>query len=215
MSQEVKIFAGIGVITLVIFVAAAFLLGGSPSVPKPVDASLLVKANSNKITYPQAKVTLVEFGDYQCPACGAIEPAVEQLRSEYKGKVNFVFRNFPLPMHQNAVIAAKAAEAAGMQGKFWQMHDLLYAEQNTWGESSSPTDDFLSYAKQLQLNTTKFQQALSSAAVSSKITGDQADGNSLGVDATPTFYINAIKFTDIPSYAALKQALDTALSKAK
>ena len=94
-----------------------------------------------------AKVTLVEFGDYECPACGEYHPLVKELLTDLAGKVNFVFRNFPLSQHANAQISAQAAEAAGLQGKFWQMHDKLYESQGDWSTSTSAESIFIDYAK--------------------------------------------------------------------
>src|SRR5579863_440111 len=122
MSNEVKIIAGISVITLVLVVGAAFMFGGSSSSAqsgKPIsNTQALVRSNSPEIN-AHSKVTLVEFGDFQCPACGAEYPVMTQILQTYKGKINFVFRNFPLPQHQFAPEAAEAAEAAKAQGNFF------------------------------------------------------------------------------------------------
>src|SRR3954466_8312 len=132
MSQEAKVLIGVGVATLLIVVGAAFFLGGSSSPDKATptisqdQAKMLVRPDSHIMKATNAKVTIVEFGDFQCPACGASYPIISQLLTQYKGKVNFVFRNFPLQMHPNAPIAAEAAEAAGAQGKFFEMYDALY-----------------------------------------------------------------------------------------
>src|SRR5579863_4807913 len=143
MSNEVKIIAGISVVTLVLVIGAAFLFGGSSSSSqsaKPIsNTQALVHSDSHEIN-AHSKVTLVEFGDFQCPACGAEYPIVTQLLQTYNAKINFVFRNFPLPQHQNAQAAAETAEAAGAQGKFFEMYNMLYTNQNTWGETNNPMD---------------------------------------------------------------------------
>src|SRR5581483_190972 len=101
------------------------------------DSTVLTRNANHKITSTNTKVTIIEFADFQCPACGQAHPALKQILEEYKGKVTFIYRHFPLPQHQNAILAAKASEAAGEQGKFWEMHDMLYEKQNEWSESNN------------------------------------------------------------------------------
>jgi protein-disulfide isomerase len=145
-----------------------------------------------------SKVILVEYGDYQCPGCGSAYPLVKKLTEKYKGQLAFVFRNFPIASkHPNARAAASAAEAAGLQGKFWEMHDLLYDNQASW-ENLNSTDRgpfFVDYAKQLGLDEAKFKKDMESANVSQKINYDQAVGKEAGADATPTFILNGKKFS--------------------
>ena len=161
-----------------------------------------------------AKVQMVEFGDYQCPACGAAYPMVKQITDEYASNPNFdfVFRNFPLPQHPNAPEAAEAAEAAGAQGQYWQMHDMLYAGQADWVDLADPTAIFVGYATKLGLNVTTFKTALATNQYASAIAADQSDGNQLGVDATPTLYVNGTQLTDY-SVTTMKTAIDAALAK--
>lgn len=219
MSGEAKVLIGIGLATLIILFGGVFLLNKSnPSAvdtqTQKADPKVLIRDDSNKITADNAKVTLVEFGDFQCPACGAAQPIVKQILNEDKGAINFVFRNFPLPMHQNAQIAAEAAEAAGEQSKYWEMHDKLYETQNQWGgEKPLSNKDaltmFVSFAKELGLDTEKFKQAVESSKFQGKIQKDQQDGNSLGVNATPTFFINNKQYSG--SFNDLKIAIDAAM----
>lgn len=108
-------------------------LSSDSSKPK-ADLKLLIRPNSNKISTPSAKVTLVEFSDLQCPACAQAHPVVKQILEENKGNINFVYRHFPLSQHKNARIAAEAAEAAGEQGKFFEMVSKLFENQNKWSE---------------------------------------------------------------------------------
>ncbi len=193
MSTETKILGGIGLATILIVVAGAFFMGGNPTPDKPTppaDQKLLVKNDSQKMISPDAKVTLVEFGDFQCPACGASHPIVKQLMGDYKGQVNFVFRHFPLPMHKNAMKAANAAEAAGAQKKFFEMHDLLFENQTEWAEDNNPEKLFEKYAQELKLDIDKFNEDVKSKKYEDKVKADQADGNAVGVNSTPTFFIN-------------------------
>lgn len=191
MTQEVKILLGIGALTLVLLFSAVFFLSNSSSnsASNPnIDTKLLIKPDSNKHLSETAQLTFIEFGDYQCPACGTAHPIVNQVLKNYPDKVNFVFRHFPLPQHQNAILAAEAAEAAGEQGKYWQMHDLLYENQAAWSESNDASTLFSSYAQSLNLNLDQFKSNLTSKKYLDKINADKNDGISLGVNSTPTFY---------------------------
>jgi protein-disulfide isomerase len=215
MSNETKILAGIGVVTLLIVVGAAFLLGKPQGNPGEegvkADAKTLVRENSNKMGSSSAKVTLVEFGDYQCPACGAAHPVTKQLVDEYEGKLQFVYRHFPLPMHKNAVVAAQAAEAAGEQGKYFEMHDMLFENQEAWSESNDPMKIFVGYAEKLKLDIATFTSAVSQKTHVEKINADTDDGIRLGVNSTPTFFINGEKQIGGLSYSAFKEKIDAAL----
>jgi protein-disulfide isomerase len=161
-----------------------------------------------------AKVTLVEFGDYECPACGDYEPFVKQLLTDFAGKMNFVFRNYPLSQHSNAQISSDAAEAAGLQGKFWQMHDKLYENQNDWSNSSDPTSIFVGYAQSLGLDVNKFESDIASAAVKNKVQSDTNDGNTVGLTETPTFYLNGVKIKNLTgNYTDLRNLVSAQLNK--
>jgi protein-disulfide isomerase len=215
MTQETKILGGIGIVTLLLIVGAALFLGGNPQPGETpgvkADQKILVKKDSNVMGSTSAAVTLVEFGDYQCPACGAAHPVVKQLTDAYKGKIRFVFRNFPLPMHQNAIVAAQAAEAAGAQGKYWEMHDMLYENQDAWSDSTEPVSIFATYAKNLGLDVAQFRDMIAKKTSIGKINGDTDDGIKLGVNSTPTFYINGEKQVGGLSYSAFKEKIDAAM----
>jgi protein-disulfide isomerase len=149
-----------------------------------------------------SKVVFVEYGDFQCPSCGGAYAQVKSATESYKDKVAFIFRNFPLTtLHPNARAAAAAAEAAGLQGKYWEMHNMLYEGQADWESLSGDqrTNIFVSYASQLKLDTAKFKTDIASSAVNSKISFDQAVGNKIGVNATPTFYLDGQKLSDADS----------------
>ncbi len=142
------------------------------------------------------KVLIVEYGDFQCPSCAGAAPNVTALMEEYGDRVGLVFRNFPLTtIHPNARAASAVAEAAGLQGKFWEMHDLLYERQNDWSNQdiTKRTETFNLYAEELDLNVEQFKTDIASAGVGQKISFDQALGKNAGVDATPTFFINGEK----------------------
>ncbi len=136
-------------------------------------------------------VTLIEYGDYQCPFCGQYYPIVKQVQTEYNDKIFFQFRNFPLvSIHQNAFAGARAAEAAGLQNKFWEMHDALYESQSQWSSATDPTPFFKQYAQSLGLNVTQFQTDYASSKVNDLINADIAVANGLKITGTPAFFLD-------------------------
>jgi protein-disulfide isomerase len=162
------------------------------------------------------KVTLVEYGDFQCPYCGQYYPIIKQVVEKYKSDIQFQFRNFPLDQHQNARAAARAAEAAGKQGKYWEMHDLLYEQQSDWENSTSAATVFEGYASQLGLNLNQFKTDFASSEVNDAINADRNEGTRLGVDATPTFFLQGKKLADPPTTAdAFGKLLDDTIKNTK
>ncbi len=139
-----------------------------------------------------AKVTIIEYGDFQCPGCKSAAPVLKAAADKYPNDVKLVFRNFPLPGHGNARAAAAAAEAAGLQGKYWEMHLNLYNLQNDWANLSGQTrlDTFASYAEGLGLDRDKFLEDMSSKAISAKINYDKALGTKAKVTGTPAVFVN-------------------------
>jgi cyclophilin family peptidyl-prolyl cis-trans isomerase/protein-disulfide isomerase len=155
-----------------------------------------------------ARFTLLEYSDFQCPYCAAAASAVKQLLTDYPQDVRLVYRHFPLPKHDKAMIAAQAAEAAGLQGKFWEMHDALFAAQDTWAAMTLDQFDawLVSEAKTLGLNVVKFKTDLVSAAIVNKVSAAQADAVKLGVSGTPTFVLNGADYSgpwDYPNLAVI------------
>ncbi|HEX5456258.1 MAG TPA: thioredoxin domain-containing protein [Candidatus Saccharimonadales bacterium] len=159
-------------------------------------------------------VTLIEYGDYQCPVCKSYYPLVKQVQKAYGDDITFQFRNFPLTqLHPHAFEAARAAEAASLQGKFWQMHDLLYENQDTWAQSSDPSSIFDTYAGQLGLDVNKFKTDQASEQVASVINADVKAALGLQANGTPTFVINGQKVETNPTdLASFKQLIDNAIS---
>ncbi len=146
----------------------------------------------------KSKVVMIEYGDFQCPGCGSAYPIITPLTEKYKDQIAFIFRNFPLTqLHPNAMTAAAVAEAAGLQGKYWEMHNKLYENQSAWNSLSASTrvDFFVSYAQSLGLNTTTFKNDLTGTAISQKIGYDQALGRKDGVTGTPTFFVDGKQTT--------------------
>lgn len=140
-----------------------------------------------------SKVLLIEYGDFQCPGCGSVHPTVKKLSEKYKDQMAFVFRNFPITSkHPNARAAAAAVEAAGLQNKYWEMHNKIFESQNAWGSlgANERTKFFTDYAAELELDKDKFTSDLASSTVNQKISFDQALGKKAGANATPTFILD-------------------------
>ena len=156
-----------------------------------------------------AKVTIVEFSDFQCPYCSQAVPSVEKLRQFYGKDVHFVFRNLPLPMHPNARVAAQAGMAAHAQGKFWLMHDRMFADQHALDRASLER-----IAENLGLDITRFKADLDSAATKDRIEADMSAATAAGVHGTPTFFINGRQTAGAPAWDALKAEIDQEIAKA-
>lgn len=216
--------AGIFLVVIVGVTAGAALISGNAAAPStaqnftatetsPVTASDHVRGSTT------AKVSLIEYGDFECPACGEYEPLVQQLEKTYSDRVQFVFRHFPLyQIHPFAMISAQASEAAGLQGKFWEMHDILYAKQSEWSTNATlSAADVQSkyideYAKSLGLDMTKFDSDINSDAVKAKVQSDLTLGTDAKIDHTPTFFINLMQIPNPQSLAEFQADLDAALA---
>ncbi len=160
-------------------------------------------------------VTLTEYGDFQCPACGAYYPVVEQVYEKYHDQITFQFRNFPLrQIHQHAMVAHRAAAAADKQGKFWDMYNMLYKNQDSWTNQSDPTTIFRGFAESLGLNMTQYDTDFKSEAVNDIINADIAEGQKLGISGTPTFVIDGKKIENPKDADAFNKIIEDAI-KAK
>lgn len=156
---------------------------------------------------PTSKIRLIEYGDLQCPACEGAHPGIKQIVADYGDKIGFVFRNFPLTTaHPNALAAAAAVEAAGLQDKYWEMNNLLYETQTSWSNLSSDerTNKFADYAKQVGADATKFKNDLGSQNISKKIAYDQAIGRKINVTGTPSLFLNGEKLSEDISGSLVK-----------
>jgi protein-disulfide isomerase len=152
---------------------------------------------------PDAPVTLVEYGDYECPYCGRAYPVVKKIQTELGDRMRFVFRNFPLnTIHPHASVAAQAAEAAGAQGKFWEMHDLLYEHQDDLDNA-----DMVQYALKIGLEVYRFEADVASEVFAPRVREDFRSGVRSGVNGTPTFFINEIRYDGGNEFDALLAAL--------
>jgi len=159
-----------------------------------------------------APVTLEEFGDFQCPACATTAGVIQALEKVYGKRLRMIFRQFPLPAHQHGRDAALATEAASLQGRFWEMHDLLYEKQATWSKEPDVRPLFESYAQELHLNVPRFKKDLESEQVAAQVDRQREYGVSRGVQNTPTLFINSQLVTPPFTPERLQEAIDAAMS---
>lgn len=159
---------------------------GAPKISKPETETSGESVHT--LGPADAAVTLEEFGDFQCPPCGKLSEPINQLQKQYNLRV--IYREFPLPVHAHAKEAAFAAEAAGRQGRFWQMHDLLFREQAVWSKSTDARALFNAYAGMLQLDLGLFKKDMDSNEVQQQVELDQNRGGAIGVKNTPTIFVN-------------------------
>ncbi|MDB5183120.1 MAG: hypothetical protein JWO47_904 [Candidatus Saccharibacteria bacterium] len=206
----------IGIIAAVVVVVAGFLFLTKPKA-KTNTSTGSTSSVSNHVEGKGAKnVTLVEYGDYQCPACGAYYPILKTLFDKYQDDIYFQFRNNPLEsLHQNARAGARAAEAANIQGKFWEMHDALYENQKSWESASDPLVYYTQYAKSVGVaDLTKFAADYRSTAVNSIINADLQAGQKYSITGTPTFILDGKKLEANPNSAdAFYKILDAEIAK--
>lgn len=185
-----------GIIAAILVIVVIVLM--SPESSKTTSNKQAVAADPAKLADgpsqgpADAKVVFTEFGDYQCPACGKFHPIVkDQILPQFEGQIKFVFLNYPLVnIHKNAMAAARAAEAARKQDKFWQMHNKLYETQSEWSELDNPNGKFEDYAKQLGLNVDQFKKDVASQAVQDVIDQNIALGDAFKLQGTPSFFVN-------------------------
>ncbi len=156
----------------------------------------------------EAKVTLVKYSDYQCPACKYFVPFEHQLKEDFGDDINIVVKNFPLSMHPYAHVAARSSEAARKQGKYQEMHDMIFAGHEQWYRGNAEAT-FIGYAQALGMDVQQFQQDMNSADMNRIVMDDRREGRDLGVSSTPTFFINGDKIEDNPStYPAFKALVE-------
>lgn len=217
MSGDNKILGGIIGVTVLLVIGLIAFSGnsaGTTTTGLDVEQGELVRDYSPRKGGTGAKVQIVEFGDFQCPACGRVYPLIEQAIAEYGDQVEFVWRDFPLmSIHPNSLPAARAAAAARNQGKFWEMYERIFTNQSEWSSKADATDTFAGYAATLGLDTAQFQAAVASETLLDQIRTDIGDGDALGVDSTPTFYVNGVQIDSFVSYEALKGVIDVALTQ--
>lgn len=193
-SEMSKRFMIILALCIALFVGLIVFTGddaGAPDDNQPVETS--------SHTQGEGIVTLVEYGDFQCPACGGYYPILQAVKAQYGDQLTFQFRHFPIvSIHPNAMSAHRAAEAAGRQDKFFEMHDMLYENQNAWTGSSNPAATFEGYAQSLDLDMEKYKADVASSNVLDVINKDITAGKDLDVQSTPAFFIDGKKIGENP-----------------
>jgi protein-disulfide isomerase len=219
VKKDVIRLAGIAGVLVVVLIVAATLYSRSQKKqqaeqaaqrPAP-NASQFVRPHSHALGPQDAKVTIVEFLDPECESCRAMYPLVKHLLKEYEGKVRLVIRY--MPFHANSMLAASALEAAGEQGKYWQMLEVLFLNQPVWGSHHAPRPDLIpEYAQQIGLDMEAFRRTLNSQAHRNIVEIDKADGQALGVNGTPTFFVNG-RMLERLGYETLKAMVDQELAK--
>lgn len=208
--SSIGIIAGVVIaagIAVYIATGAGGTGGETASLIDAVSAVDHVKGNSN------ANVVLIEYSDFQCPACGAYYPLVRKLSEDYASDIAFVYRHFPLQQHPNAIPAARAAEAASLQGKFWEMHNILFEHQDAWAAETDPSSVFAGYAREIGLNEEQFAKDSTADAGRDHAKDDFQSGLRAGVNATPTFFLNGKRIENPRSYDGFKAILDEAIAQ--
>ncbi len=181
----------------------------APAAPEAPPAKVDIKIGDAPVKGPaSAKVTVIEFSDFQCPFCSRVNPTLKQVEDQYKGKIKIAFRNLPLPFHDKAHLAAEAALAANEQGKFWAMHDKLFANQQALDRPSLEK-----YAQEIGLNMNKFTAALDSGKFKDKVDSDAKEGAAVGATGTPTFFINGTRLVGAQPADKFKEVIDAELKK--
>ncbi|GAB6987330.1 DsbA family protein [Nocardioides pyridinolyticus] len=220
MRKQTK--GALGAAAIVVAVLATLLLvgqardddGGAAAVETPAQESAVVRTDSRILGEEgSSDVTFVEFLDFECEACRAAYPIVEDLRDKYAGEVTFVIRYFPLPGHFNSERAARAVESAARQGELEAMYSKMYETQESWGESQEPQDDlFRSFAEEIGLDMEQYDADYASDEVADRVARDLEDGTTLGVQGTPTFYVDGELFQP-ETVDDFSTALDEALAE--
>lgn len=224
MSGEKKFLIGIIIFTIVILIGSVFFFNKtstpssstSTSTPVSNEQKKLLKVVSDDYIKgnKSASVTLVEYLDFECEACGAYFPLVKQLANEYQDKVRFVVRYYPIMGHKNGLQSAYAVEASAKQGKYWEMHNILFEDQKTWGEKqkADPTI-FEGYAQQIGLDLELYKKDVVSQEVKNRVERDRNSGNKLGIMGTPSFFLDGEKIPNPKSLEDFKSFIDTAIGK--
>ncbi|MFK3984286.1 DsbA family protein [Micromonospora sp. NPDC050397] len=221
MTRNLKTSLAIVAVVAAVIVTAALVDGPAPrGGPTPQATgtanAVLVRPDSHRLsTAADGKVTVVEFLDFECEACGATYPTVEKIRETYADRITFVVRYFPIASHPNAVLAARAVEAAARQGRFEAMYRVMFQRQTQWGhqDNKPQTDTFVGYARELGLDLDRYARDLHDPAVAERVRADQRDGTTLGVRGTPTFFVNGSPVNGLPDYTTFSALLDRELAR--
>lgn len=216
--KKITIVLGILVGILIVFLVGMSAFKSIETTPENVSSEqktvLDIKENDWVKGDKTSKVVLVEYLDFECEACGAYYPFTKQLTNEYGDKIAFVVRYFPLSGHKNSRTAACAVEAAGKQGKFWEMYDILFTKQADWSEKQTADQNlFEKYAVEIGLDIPQWKKDVLSAEVVKRVGESYTEGESLGIQGAPTFFLNGKKMQSPKSYAEFTKIIDMELKK--
>lgn len=217
MSNDGKVIGAIAILSIALLALFAVLGGKNAPVqtdPITKEPPELVREYSPRKGPDEAPVQIIEFADLQCPACARTQPLLEQAVAEFGDKLQLVFRHYPLASHANSQVAARSAEAAGAQSKFWEMADKLYAEQSSWSFSSDAAGVFEGYATELGLDITRFLEDRNNQELIDHMRIDMGDGDQFGITGTPTLFLNGERLAIPGDYAELKAAIEARLAAA-
>ena len=208
LTSESKLFLGICISTLAI-IGLAVLIFTRPTPVVAIPKETLVPKDAHTKGNPDARDYLVEFSDFQCPACSAFAPTVQKLTDTYKNRLLFAYRHFPLPKHPYAKTAAYAAEAAGLQGKFWEAEKILFANQNLFSDEFFSTE----FAKLVQLDQAQFANDMTKETVKKTVEMDASAAQLLNLPGTPSFFLNGVLLTNLYGTEDLVKAVEAAVNK--
>ncbi|MGV3714313.1 DsbA family protein [Pseudolysinimonas sp.] len=211
------IFSGLFIFVVIVAVVVAIVNRPAPTVPETNPDTALpstVRDDTHRLSEGSTDIVLVEFLDFECEACGAFYPVVEELRAEYGDRITFAFRYFPLPGHGNSTNAAVAVEAAFRQGQLEAMYSRMFETQAVWGEKGAESQAplFRQYAEELGLDLTQYDADVADPEVLARVQSDFEDGVGLGVESTPTFFLDDRR-VELTSFDDLRAALEAALAE--
>lgn len=212
--KKFALWTGVALIFLIVIGVLFAAVSGPTASTTPNIAIASVSSRDISTGNPKAKVTLIEYADFQCPACAVYHSVVDQLLNIYENKLFYVYRMFPLEQaHQNALVSAEAAYAAYQQGAFLSYGDLLFAKQNDWATLPDPTAVFLSYAQSLKLDVTKFKTDMNSSATQKYVKDSENEALNEGINSTPSFFINGKLIQNPDNLADFQKLINAALSQ--
>ena len=218
MSRSMKISAAliaVFAVALITFITVDPIRADNENADRAAQSTAVLTDDAYRLTSAaDGKVNLVEFLDFECEACLALYPTMERIRAEYEDRITLGIRYFPIPSHTNSTLAAQVVESASRQGKFVEMYKRMYETQSQWGESAESQEAlFRSYAQDLGLDMARFESDLGSRGVRERVERDFEEGRRLGIQGTPTLFLNDVKLDQMPSYEQLKAQIDSALGE--
>jgi protein-disulfide isomerase len=213
--KSILLWGGVGV-ALVIGLIVVFTLASPQETPfEAGSVSTEVSGQDHRKGNVDSSVVLIEYGDFQCPACRSYFPLLKQVEQDFGGQIGIVYRHFPLnQIHPNAQEAAQASEAAALQGKFWEMHDILFERQNDWAKKSNVQEIFEQYAQELGLDGNRFNQDFSSDVVKDRVREDLQSALESKISSTPSFFLANERILNPQNYDEFRRIITAALEKA-